>query len=181
MSSESENRPGTPTAPVNYLGMTDEEFDAWLAEEDPEPPPPSAYSLVCDGGRRGFLEAYIWRGEAALFEAVNHMWDSLNPPKAVHCALIGLMAGSGGTGKCALIRFLRKGLREALDDGLVQPTSGYGDIHEFHAASMTYFEASYAHYLNAVQKYADLMNGGPDDVPHKCLVIHGPWLSNRGE
>ena len=159
--------------------LTPDGFAAWLqAQDEPDPPPPSAYSLGCDGGRRGFLEAYIWRGEAALFEAINHMWKSLNEPKGAHCALIGYMAGTGGTGKCALIRFLRKALREALDDGLMQPTSGFADIHEFHAASMEYFRASYSHYQKTVAKYARIMNGEQPDVAPEPKVIKGRWAAN---
>lgn len=168
------NRSGPQTLDHPIVTMTSAEFDEWLAREDEDPPPPSAYSLGCDGGRRGFLEAYIWRGEAALFESVNHIWSSLNPPKGAHCTLIGFMAGTGGTGKCALIRFLRKALRDALDDGLVQPGSGYASIDEFHSASMDYFEASYAHYERVIARYAKLMNGEKEQVV-EGLIIPGPW------
>lgn len=167
--------------PKQAVSLPPEEFDAWLeAQEDPDPPPPSAYSLSCDGGRQGFLEAYIWRGEAALFEAVNHMWTSLNEPKAVHCTLIGYLAGTGGTGKCALIRFLRKALREALDDGLVQPTSGYENMDAFHVASMDYFSASYAHYEKTVAIYANIMNGDPPEPTQMAEVVEGPWNGKPG-
>src|SRR4051812_6946606 len=62
------------------LSLPLEEFRAWLDSLDEDPPPPSAYPLSTDEGRRGFLEAYIWRGEAALFESVNHIWKLLNAP-----------------------------------------------------------------------------------------------------
>ena len=169
------NRSGPQTLDHPILTMTSAEFDEWLAREDEDPPPPSAYSLGCDGGRRGFLEAYIWRGEAALFESVNHIWNSLNAPKGAHCTLIGFMAGTGGTGRCALIRFLRKALREALDDGLVQPSSGYATIDAFHAASLDYFEASYSHYEKAVAKYAAILNGEPCQPLQTSVLLNGPW------
>jgi hypothetical protein len=144
-------------------------------DEDFDPPPPSAYPLCTNEGRCGFLEAYIWRGEAALWESVNHIWNQLLEPKAQRCTMVGAAAGTGGTGKKALIPFLRRALRESLDDGLIQPGSEYSDIHEFHAASMDYFAASHAHYEKTVQKYSNLMNGGPEDAVPATEVIYGPW------
>ncbi len=150
-----------------------------LNDLDEDPPPPSAYPLCTDEGRRGFLEAYIWRGEAALFESVMHIWNSLNPPKAYRCLLVGAAAGTGGSGKDALVPFLRKALREALDDGLIQPTGeGCADIHEYHKVSMDFFAASYNHYEKTIQKYADLLNGGAPDVSPEATVIEGPWISS---
>jgi len=92
-----------PPAPANdtlaSLGSLD--AAASVAEDDDEefePPPPSAYPLCTNEGRRGFLEAYIWRGEAALWESVNHIWNQLCPPKAYRCTLMGVAAGTGGSG-----------------------------------------------------------------------------------
>ena len=168
------------TAPI--LPRLPEDPQAWLDALnalDEDPPPPSAYPLTTDEGRRGFLEAYIWRGEAALFESVMHIWNSLSPPKAYRCLLVGAAAGTGGSGKDALVPFLRKALREALDDGLIQPTGeGCADIHEYHKVSMDFFAASYNHYEKTIQKYADLLNGGPPDVSPKATVIEGPWKSS---
>lgn len=147
----------------------------WLDDDEFEPPMPSAYALCTNEGRCGFLEAYIWRGEDVIWEAVNHIWNSLNPPKALRCTLIGAAAESGGAGKAALINFLRKALREALDDGLIQPTSGYPDIGAFHAASMDYFAASYAHYEKTIVKYASMMNGDAEAHAPAGSVIVGPW------
>jgi hypothetical protein len=146
-------------ASLGYLDTAAVEED----DDDFEPPPPSAYPLCTNEGRCGFLEAYIWRGEEALFEAVNHLWNELHPPKAYRCTLIGLAAGTGGTGKKALIPFLRKALRDALHDDLPQPWGEqYPDIDAFHEAAMAYFAASHSHYETMIQKYANLMNG---DVP----------------
>lgn len=171
------NQEPLPAAPANdtpaslgYLDVTAPEDD-----EDFDPPPPSAYPLCTNKGRCGFLEAYIWRGEEAMFEAVNHIWNQLLPPKAARCTLIAHAAGTGGTGKKALINFLRKALRESLDDGLVQPSSGYDSIDTFHAASMDYFANSYAHYEQTIAKYANLMNGDAPDVTDDAEVIQGPW------
>ena len=168
-----------PKHPI--LSMTEEEFSAWLAEEEPDPPPPSAYPLNSNQGRCGFLEAYIWRGEVALFESVSHIWHSLNEPKNARCIGIGLAAGTGGSGKWALARFLRRALRESLDYDGTQPWSrDYSTLDEFHAASMDYFAADYAHYERAVQKYADILAGQPErHAPHRFNVLIGPWAMLR--
>jgi len=165
-----------PAAAANDIAVGPAAADADFINDDDdfEPPSPSAYPLCSNEGRCGFLEAYIWRGEAALWESVNHIWNQLLPPKAERCTAIGLAAGTGGTGKAALIPFLRRALRESLDDGLVQPGPEFTDIHEFHAASMDYFAASYAHYEKTIQKCADLINGGSEAIPN-AEVIEGPW------
>ena len=179
MNDGSENSTGYQVDPEikRALALPMDKFEEWIASLDVDPPPPSAYPLCTDEGRRGFLEAYIWRGEAALFESVTHIWNSLNPPKSYRCTLIGLAAKTGGNGKKALIPFLRKALRESLDDGLVQPCGGFSDIDEFHQASMDYFAASYSHYERSVQKYANLLNGEAPDVSPEGEVIEGPWIA----
>lgn len=164
--------------------MTKEEFKAWLAEPDPEPAPPSAWPLTSNEGRCGFLEAYIWRGEEALFEAVSHIWKCLNHPKNERCIMIGALAGTGGSGKWALAKFLRRALRDALDDGLEAPwvRHSYPDLATLHQAAMGWFDASYAHYERAVQKYADILNGEPGrHAPVRCKVIQGPWAVTADE
>ena len=145
-------------------------------DDEFEPPPPSAYPLCTNEGRCGFLEAYIWRGEEALFEAVNHIWNQLRPPKAYRCTLIGVAAGTGGTGKKALTAFLRRALRAALDDDLPQPWGKqYADIDAFHEAAMGYFAASHSHYETMIQKYANLLNGDVPNATDDAEVIQGPW------
>ena len=156
--------------------LAPEDYRAWL-DWEPERPPISSFALCTNEGRVGFLEEYIWRGEEALFEAVTILWDQLCEPKANRCFGIGLAAGSGGTGKWALAKFLRKALREALDHDYVQPCGyDYPDIHTFHTASMEFFAASYDHYERAVQKYADLLVTHPfGNAPRACKLIKGPW------
>ena len=145
-------------------------------DDDFEPPPPSAYPLCTNEGRCGFLEAYIWRGEDAMFEAVNHIWSQLRPPKAYRCTLMGLAAGTGGSGKKALTPFLRRALRDALDDDLPQPWGEhYADIDAFHDAAMAYFAASQNRYETMIEKYASLMNGEIPHVTDGAEVIQGPW------
>lgn len=158
------------------INLPPEEFAAWLAWE-PERPPISSFALHTNEGRVGFLEEYIWRGDEALFEAVNVLWDQLCDPKPERCFGIGLAAGTGGTGKWALAKFLKRALRESLDYDCPQPCGkDYPSIHEFHQASMEYFAADRAHYERTVQKYADLLVADPfgAHVP-KCKILPGPW------
>lgn len=157
--------------------MTPEEYDAWLAEPVPDPPPPSAWPLHCNDGRVGFLESFMWRGEVALFESVSHIWALLNEPKNARCIGIGLAAGTGGSGKWALAKMLRKALRESLDSGITPPWGQkFGSIDLLHEAAMNYFNADYAHYEKTVQKYADILNGEPGrHVSPAGTVIVGPW------
>ncbi len=42
---------------------------------------------------------------------------------------------------------------------------------------MAYFAADRQHYEKMIQKYADFLNGGPEDVPAEARVIPGPWTS----
>ena len=159
------NQQPLPLAPANDTPASLGYLDVSAPEDDEEfePPPPNAYPLCTKEGRCGFLEAYIWRGEEALFEAVNHIWNELRQPRALRCTLMGQAAGTGGTGKKALIPFLRRALREALDNNIPQPWDNqYPDMDVFHEAAMVFFQADNEHYEKTIQKYADLMNGGPD-------------------
>ena len=103
------------------------------------------------------------------------IWHSLNEPKNLRCISIGIAAGTGGSGKVALAKFLRRALRESLDyDGTWdQP---FGSIDEFHKAAMSYFDSDFAHYERTIQKYADILNGEPGrHYVHTAKLIIGPW------
>jgi len=144
--------------------------------EDYEPPAPSAYHLGNNESRCGFLEAYIWRGEDALWESVNHIWNQMLPPKAERCTAIGLAAGTGGTGRKALIPFLRRALRESLDHDIPKPWGlKYPDLETFHETAMAYFAASHNHYEKTIQKYANLMNCG-EPPQQTAQILQGPWI-----
>jgi hypothetical protein len=158
--------------PVAAEGST--EHDDW--EENM--PTPSQYPLHSNEGRCGFLESYIWFGEVALFEAVGHLWALMEEPKNLRCIGIGIHAGTGGSGKWALAKFLRRALRETLDFEAPKPwDEEHADIHAFHQASMDYFAADRAHYERTIQKYADLLVGQPGrHDTHSAEIIPGPWV-----
>jgi len=110
-----------------------------------------------------------------LWESVNHIWNEMLPPKAERCTAIGLAAGTGGTGRKALIPFLRRALRESLDHDIPQPWGlKYPDLETFHETAMTYFAASHNHYEKTIQKYANLMNCG-EPPQHYAVILKGPW------
>ena len=159
--------------------LSPEDCRAWL-DWEPEHPPLRSYALCTNEGRVGLLEEYIWRGDEALFEAVTVMWDQLCEPRAERCMGIGLAGGSGGTGKWALAKFLKRALREALDYDCPQPCwEPHQSIHEFHEATMAFFAADYAHYERTVQKYANLLVADPFGRPSAtCKLIQGPWGSD---
>ena len=165
------------TTPANDPLANMGNMDGDIFDDDFEPPAPSAYPLGSNAGRCGFLEAYIWRGEDALWESVNHIWHQLAEPKALRCTMIGSAAGTGGTGKKALIPFLRRALRHTLDNDIPQPwDADYPDIHAFHEAATAYFAADHQHYEKMIQKYADFLNGGAEeDAPGQAVIIEGPW------
>ena len=43
---------------------------------------------------------------------------------------------------------------------------------------MAYFAADHHHYEKMIQKYADFLNGGPEEAPHEGEVIVGPWKTD---
>ena len=54
--------------------------------------------------------------------------------------MIGSAPGTGGSGKKALIPFLRRALRHTLDNDIPQPWANIiPDIHAFHQAATAYF------------------------------------------
>ena len=152
-------------------------FDEWLNYEPPPVPFPSEYHLGTNEGRCGFVAAYFWRGEEVLFEAVNHAWNSLSEPRAMKCIYIGMFAGTGGSGKWALAKMLRHGLKEALSyDGRPPWGKPITDVHEFHAAATDYLTAYWGQYDATIQVYADILNGEPGrHAPTRSQVIQVPW------
>jgi len=164
-----------------------ETFELWVEvhKNDPEPGPPnpSEWPLGTNEGRCGFLESYIWFGEEKLFEAVNHIWNSMREPRKLLSIYIGMYAGTGGSGKWALAKFLRRALRETLDyEGPTPWERTYSTIDDFHCAAMDYFAADRAHYERSIQKYADILNGEPGrHAEHSAQVVKGTLAGGTRE
>jgi hypothetical protein len=74
-----------------------------LPEPPPEPDPIiplNAYNLSQPEGRFAFLWAlYNDYQEDGLLMAVNHVWDCLDKPRGLRCALMAQKVGKTGTGK----------------------------------------------------------------------------------
>src|SRR5687767_710305 len=124
----------------DFVTMTMEEMDAWIVAEDAKTPFTS-FDLGTDDGRQALLQKYYMIGDTSLFEAVSHIWASLNEPKASYCTAIAIAAGCGGTGKAGLVAALHQFLEKALAivNAIPSPRS-FADLDEWHRASMRTFE-----------------------------------------
>ena len=164
---------------LDLLSMSIEELQAWASDE--RPIPFKLFPLHTNEGRYAFLEEYIYWGNERLFEAVSHIWGLLNDPREARCSAIGLAAGTGGTGKWALAKFLKKALRSALESPTRMPSPEGKDLYSYHSAAMAFFEADRRHYQKAVQYFADIL-GGQDNSrtsPPDAKLLFGPWISDH--
>ena len=149
----------------DFVTMTMEEMDAWIIAEDAKTPFTS-FDLGTDEGRQGLLRKYYMIGDTSLFEAVSHIWASLNEPKAAYCTLIGMAAGTGGQGKRGLVRALHKFLAQALDNiNWIPSRSEYPSLDEWHQASMRTFTTEEEGLCVLLSRYSTVLNGGVDAQP----------------
>ena len=155
--------------------VTREVFERW-ALVDREPVAFASFDLRWAVGREAFLEEYLAWGTERLFEAVAHIWTSLAPPKATRCTLMGVAAGTGGTGKLALVHLLRRLVPEALGSGIEMPHSkDFGSAAEWHAAAMLSMKADHDHFDLTITTYAHILNGDQPGSNTGSTVIKGPW------
>ena len=162
----------------DFAAMTMEEMDAWIIAEDAKTPFTS-FDLGTDEGRQGLLRKYYMIGDTCLFEAVSHIWASLNEPKAAYCTGIAIAAGSGGTGKGGLVAALHLFLGEALAIiNAIPSPKGYSNLDEWHQASMRTFEQDEKDLCVLLARYSIALNGGLEVqclFPSRGSVIFGPW------
>ena len=160
--------------------MSAEEFVNWLLSE-PGPVPLSSFPLQFDKWRKEFLREYWRRGERARFEAVSHIWATLNEPREARCNAIGIEAGTGGKGKAALINLLAALLDELRKiNGILPKAADYPSLDKWHEAVIAAFDDQDVRTNTALQKYADLLNGGAEPVPASpSQLIHGPWSAGK--
>ena len=122
--------------------------------------PLTSFALRDDEQRAAFLCEFCKAGEPALFEAVNHIWSSLEEPRDARCIAIGMKAGTGGRGKLALVHVLRGCLKEVIGWGEQLPrSSDYSTLDDWHRATMTAFEAEWARECEVYKRYASILNG----------------------
>lgn len=140
--------------------MATEEFVDWLLSE-PEPVPLASFPLHTDAGRKGFLREYFNRGEPAIFEAVSHIWSTLNEPQEARCTTLGIAAGTGGKGKTALVNLLTAALDQAMSiNALLPRPADFDSMDQWHEAVIASFGEEERETNDLIQKYADILNGG---------------------
>ena len=162
----------------DFAAMSAEEIDEWIVAEEAKTPFTS-FDLSTDEGRQGLLRKYYRIGDTSLFEAVSHIWASLNEPKAIYCTGIAIAAGCGGTGKAGLVAALHQFLEKALAIVNAIPSPGsFADLDEWHRASMRTFEKDEEDLRVLLAHYSSVLDGrrpGPAVGPHVGNILLGPW------
>lgn len=122
--------------------------------------PLKAFALHDHSQREAFLYEFCKAGEPVLFEAVSHIWASLEEPREARCIAMGMAAGTGGKGKLALVRLLRACLKEVVTWGEPMPRpENYLTLGQWHQATMDAFEAEAAREDQVYKRYAAILNG----------------------
>ena len=174
----------TPPKSVDPRAMSLAELAAW-AMEDPPAIPLHHFPLHSDAGRQGFLREFYNVGAGALFAAFSHVWASLADPAAARCTAMGLAAGTGGTGKAALVAVLTRFLNAALAGITPIPAGeGFANLDEWHRAAMQTFDADERHLRELLKTYSAILNGDP--APKTAAnptsqLLAGPWPAQSAE
>ena len=138
-----------------------------LAASDPPEVPLKNFFLGSGADRQNFLRELYNRGKAALFEAVAHVWASLEEPRAYRCTLMGIASGSGGSARTALMKTLTEFVNDAMAiDNPLPDRADYGSLAEWHEAAMASFAADEADLEVLLERYSKILNG---DVPSAGL------------
>lgn len=168
----------------DFVSMTMEEMDEWIIAEDAKTPFTS-FDLETDQGRQDLLRKYYMIGDTSLFEAVSHVWASLNEPKGAYCTGIAIAAGSGGTGKIGLVAALHQFLGAALAIiNAIPSPKNYSSLEEWHQASVRTFEQDEKDLCVLLARYSIILNGGlnvQSATPRTGSVILGPWVVNPAQ
>jgi len=160
-----------------------------LPEPLPEPDPIiplNAYNLSQPEGRFAFLWAlYNDYQEDGLLMAVNHVWDCLDKPRGLRCALMAQKIGKTGTGKRALMRFIKRFLDETLYEFEVPDLPDRQAYHSFDAwndTCLAHFDDLNTRLSKIIARYEAILDGrDPEDerpIP-KDVIIVGPWSHGR--
>ena len=153
-----------------------DDMDAWIAAEEAKTPFTS-FDLGTDAGRQGLLRKYYRIGDTSLFEAVSHIWASLDGARDTHCTVIGMAAGTGGKGKMGLVLALRKFLAEALEIiNAIPSPKAFASLSEWHEASMQTFTKDEEDLCVLLERYSTILNGGVcDSYSVGAVILQGPW------
>lgn len=164
----------------DFGSMSAEEFVNLLLSE-PDPVPLSSFPLQFDKWRKEFLREYLRRGDTARFEAISHIWATLNEPREARCTAMGIAARTGGKGKTALMNLLAALLDEIRKiNGIPPKAADYPSLERWHEAVIASFDDQDVQTNTVLQKYADILNGGAEPVPiSPAQLTHGPWSSGK--
>ena len=168
------------TLPVHYALPEPE-----VVEPEPEDEPLiplNSYNLAQPDARFAFLASlYHDYQENGLLIAVNHVWDCLDKPRSVRCALMAQKVGKTGTGRKALVRFFRRFLDETLyefDVPDLPDRDAYETFEVWNTECLSHFERLETRMAAIIARYEAILDGrDPDDatpVP-VGVVIKGPW------
>jgi hypothetical protein len=159
------------------------EPEAVQPEPEDEPLIPlNSYNLAQPDARFAFLASlYHDYQENGLLIAVNHVWDCLDKPRSVRCALMAQKVGKTGTGRRALVRFFRRFLDETLyefDVPDLPDRDAYETFEVWNTECLSHFERLETRMATIIARYEAILDGrDPDDatpVP-MGVVIKGPW------
>jgi len=142
----------------------------------------NVYNLSQPDGRFAFLWAlYNDYQEDGLLMAVNHVWDCLDTPRGLRCALMAQKVGKTGTGKRALVRFIRRYLDETLYEFDV-PDLPDRDLYEtfdaWNADCLAHFDSLDQGMSAIIARYEAILDGRDSHDTLSAplsLVIQGPW------
>jgi len=122
--------------------------------------PLKSFALHDTVQREAFLCEFCKAGEPVLFEAVSHIWSSLEEPREARCIAMGLAAKTGGKGKLALVHILRACLKEVVTWGGSLPRpEDHASLGDWHYATMDAFEAEREREDEVYTKYAAILGG----------------------
>ena len=165
------------------------DFYALPAQADVQPEPEiesliplNSYNLGLLDQRFAFLASlYHDYQEDGLLIAVNHVWACLDKPRSERCALMAQKVGKTGTGRRALVRFLRRFLDETLyefDVPDLPDRDTYESFEAWNSDCLAHFNRLETRMTAIIARYEAILDGrDPEDganVP-KGVVIKGPW------
>lgn len=145
--------------------------------------PLSAYNLSQPDGRFAFLWAlFNDYQEGGLLMAVNHVWDCLDKPRGLRCALMAQKVGKTGAGRRALLRFLSRFLEETLHEFEIPDLpdrNAYISFEDWNADCLAHFDRLEMRMSAIIARYEAILDGRePQDVKPvpTGIVIKGPWV-----
>ena len=117
------------------------------------------YPLHTHDWRLAFLNRMAEVGYIGLIEAAAHVYDCLNDPKALRCALIAQAAGVSGSGKLAVFNSLNCFLDDFLTLPALPPKLDGESLERRHAKVMLGWQTEHEREEAVVKKFAHILDG----------------------